>query len=178
MTELKVNRAYLSLGSNIHPARNVAAAASALLCHGTVVAVSQVWESPPADLSDQDNYLNAAVLLETTLSASQLYADVIRPIEHSLKRRRDSDNKNAPRTIDIDVSLFNDEVLELGHRRIPDPDIVKYAFLALPLAQVAPTFVHPKCGRTLGQIAEELKSCAPMIKLRPDVIVLPQCSNP
>lgn len=170
----RLNRAYLALGSNIDPEENLLAAVRALSEHGRIVAASGVWQSPPADCSHQDNYLNAAVLLETHLDAPTLCRQAIHRIEVRLKRVRDPNNKNAPRTIDIDVAFFNREILEIDHRKIPDPEILERAFLAVPLAEIDPRFVHPLCGQTLKQIAEELEPDSPLMKLRPDVALWPK----
>jgi len=158
--------AFLSLGSNIAPETNIAAAVRELAAYGRVVRASRVWETPPVGFPDQPNYLNAAVLLETTLSAPELHDVAIAAIEHKLGRVRDPGNRNAPRTIDIDIALFNREVLSVGHRTIPDPDILSRAFVAVPLAELD---MHPEDGRTLAEIAAALKATTPEMRLRPDV---------
>jgi 2-amino-4-hydroxy-6-hydroxymethyldihydropteridine diphosphokinase len=152
MSDHPAQRAYLSLGSNIEPERNLPAAVRALAAFGRVVAVSGVWESTPFE-SSGNNFLNAAVLLETELSAVRIYNEAIPGIEQQLGRVRDPRNKNAPRTIDVDLSLFNHDVLELAGHRIPDPDIAKRPFVAVPLAELDLDYAHPTLGRTLGDIA-------------------------
>jgi 2-amino-4-hydroxy-6-hydroxymethyldihydropteridine diphosphokinase len=156
------NRAYLSLGSNIEPEVNLPAAVRELAQFGRVVAVSKVWESAPfgesaaARSPAAKNFLNGAVLLETELSVEAICGEAVPAIEQRLGRVRDPHDKNAPRTIDVDVSLFNDDRLTVGHRTIPDPDIVKRAFVAMPLAEIAPDYVLPTNKRTLAEIAAEL----------------------
>lgn len=147
------NDAYLVLGSNIEPEQNLPAAAGMLAEYGTVCRVSRVWESPPADRSDQANYLNAAVLLRTPLNPYEIRSRAIDAIEQRLGRRRDPSDRYAARTIDIDLALFNSEELEYDGRRIPDPDILTRAFVAVPLAELSPDYVHPVTGRTLAEIA-------------------------
>lgn len=147
------NSAYLLLGSNIEPEHNLPAAVQLLAESGDVQRVSHVWESAPADGSDQPNYLNAAVLLRTRLGPGELRGSVISHVERRLGRRRDPANRFAARTIDIDVALFNNDVLEYDGGRIPDPDILTRPFVAVPLAELAPDHVHPEDGRTLGEIA-------------------------
>jgi 2-amino-4-hydroxy-6-hydroxymethyldihydropteridine diphosphokinase len=148
----EVNLAYLSLGSNIDPERNLPAAVTHLARFGHVRAVSSVWESAPVGLADQSNFLNAAVLLETELSAQALRGEAIAKIEQALGRVR-TGNKNAPRTIDIDIVLFNHDVLQVGHRHIPDPELLERPFVAIPLAEIAPDYIHPETDQTLEQIA-------------------------
>jgi 2-amino-4-hydroxy-6-hydroxymethyldihydropteridine diphosphokinase len=152
------NRAYLSLGSNIHAERNLPAAVRELAVLGRVLAVSRVWESPPfgSDSRHAENFLNAAVLLQTEFSAEIVCDVVVCKIESRLGRVRDPDDKNAPRTIDVDLSLFNAEILTIGHHTIPDPAILTRAFVAVPLAEVDPEYVHPVVRRRLREIANEL----------------------
>jgi 2-amino-4-hydroxy-6-hydroxymethyldihydropteridine diphosphokinase len=148
------HRAYLALGSNIAAETNLPAAVERLADYGRVKRVSTVWESRPVGDTDQPNFLNAAVLLETSLSAEELKRVAIAEIERCLQRVRDPQNKNAARTIDIDIALFNQDVLSLGENRIPDPDILTRPFLAVPLAELDPEYVHPTDGQTLHAIAE------------------------
>lgn len=169
MAEQRLNRAYLALGSNIDPERNLPAAVKKLSCYGTIVAVSNVWESAPVGFAEQPNFLNAAVLLETTLSAHKLRNDAIATIEHELGRVRDPGNVNAPRTIDIDIALFNRDVLQVGRRHVPDPQILERDFLAKPLAELDPDYVHPEDGRTLADIARQITNAGPPMLIRRDV---------
>jgi 2-amino-4-hydroxy-6-hydroxymethyldihydropteridine diphosphokinase len=164
--------AYLSLGSNIAPERNLPAAVKALGRYGKVVRVSRVWESTPVGFAGQANFLNAAVLLETNLLAAELHDIAIAAIEHELGRVRDPRNRNAPRTMDIDISLYNRDRLQLGRRRIPDPDILTRAFVAVPLSELDPTYVHPEVERTLAEIAAgfDLVDCG--LRARTDVRLL------
>jgi 2-amino-4-hydroxy-6-hydroxymethyldihydropteridine diphosphokinase len=162
------NLAYLSLGSNIEPERNLPAAVALLGQFGRVIAVSSVWQSAPVGFTEQADFLNAAALLETPLSAQALREQGIAQIEKSLKRVR-TENKNAPRTIDIDIMLFNDEVFALGQRHIPDPEVLERPFVAIPLAEIAPDYVHPETGRTLEQIAGRFDPAAARMSRRDDV---------
>ena len=167
MSDRPAQRAYLSLGSNIEPERNLPAAVRALATFGRVVAVSGVWESAPFE-SSGNNFLNAAVLLETELSAARIYHEAIPGIEQQLGRVRDPHDKNAPRTIDVDLSLFNHDVLELAGHRIPDPDVVKRPFVAVPLAELDRDYMHPTLGRTLADIAASWTTHSGL-RPRPDV---------
>ena len=152
----ELNRAFVTLGSNIEPEANLAAAVRSLReqAEVEVVAVSPVYQTAPVGTLDQADFLNAAVLLRTGLSAEALKAQVLAPIEVALGRVRTAD-KNAARTIDLDIALFNYEVSEAG-RRIPDPDVLIYPHVALPLADIAPYYVHPESGETLAEIAERM----------------------
>jgi dihydroneopterin aldolase/2-amino-4-hydroxy-6-hydroxymethyldihydropteridine diphosphokinase len=149
------NRVLISLGANIDPERNLVEAVRRLAerCH--LLAVSPVYETRPVGRTDQPNFLNAAALIETDLDAAQLKHQVLRPIESELGRVRTAD-RNAPRTIDLDISLFGDQILDVEERHIPDPEILRFAHIARPLADLAPEFRHPETGQTLLQIAQAL----------------------
>jgi 2-amino-4-hydroxy-6-hydroxymethyldihydropteridine diphosphokinase len=168
-----MNRAYLALGSNIDPEHNLPAAVRLLGEHGEVQRVSRVWESPPVGFAEQPNFLNAAVLLLTDLSARDLRLKAIAGIERRLGRTRDPGNRNAPRTIDIDIALFNQDVLDIDHRHIPDPDLLERDFVAVPVAELAPDYVHPETKQTLSSIAGAFRAGAPAGSLeeRPDVLL-------
>ena len=166
----KANLAYLSLGSNIEPERHLPAAVAHLTRYGCVRAVSTVWETPPVGFRDQPNFLNAAVLLETDLPAQALREEAIAAIESALGRVR-TENKNAPRTIDIDIMLFNYDVLRVGRRRIPDPEVLERSFVAIPLAEIAPEYVHPETGQTLQAIAKRFDSEEAGMRPRKDIVL-------
>jgi len=168
MSDAPPNLAYLSLGSNVEPERNLPAAVARLGRWGRVRAVSAVWESAPVGFADQPNFLNAAALLETGLSAQGLRQEAIASIETALGRVRTA-NKNAPRTIDIDIMLFNHDVLQVGQRRIPNPEVLERPFVAIPLAEIAPDYVHPETGQTLRQIARRFDPAGAGMSRRDDV---------
>lgn len=170
MSDGPFNRAYLALGSNIEPETNLPAAVMRLADYGRVLAVSSVWESAAVGDTNQPDFLNAAVLLETTLTAEQLKRAAIGEIEQTLGRQRDPSNENAARTIDIDIALFNDDVLLVGESRIPDPEILERPFLAVPLAELDADYQHPTAGRTLQEIAASLSNDS--LRIRDDVALM------
>jgi 2-amino-4-hydroxy-6-hydroxymethyldihydropteridine diphosphokinase len=153
------HRAVLLLGSNVDKERNLPAAVRLLhrLCR--VLAVSPVYETAPVGLAEQPYFLNAAVLVETKLDAPALKQTVLNRVEEELGRRRQSD-KFASRIIDVDLVLFDDAILKLGHRRIPDPDLRRYLHVAVPVADLLPDYVHPETGENLATIAARLRAAA------------------
>lgn len=159
-------RVFVALGSNIDPERNLPEAVLRLSQRCHLVAVSPVYETAPVGTTDQARFLNAAALVETDLGAAELKERVLRAIELEMGRVR-SDDKNAPRTIDLDIALFGDQVLDLGKGHIPDPDILRYRHVAVPLADLAPERVHPETGQTLSEIAQGLPGGD--LRRRPDV---------
>ena len=155
-----MNDVYLILGSNIDKERNLPAAVALLRDMVKVVAVSSVYETVPVGLQEQPNFWNTAVHLQTPLTASQLKRQVLAAIEQKLKRVR-QDDKNGPRTIDLDIVLFNDEVFDYDGgdgqtRHIPEPDLVRFGHVAVPLAELAPNMLHPETAESLQSIASRL----------------------
>jgi 2-amino-4-hydroxy-6-hydroxymethyldihydropteridine diphosphokinase len=162
----KLNRVFVALGSNIEPERNLREAVRQLASRCRLLAISPVYQTKPVGKTDQPDFMNAAALIETEMGAAELKTQVLQAIEQSLGRVRSAD-KNAPRTIDLDITLFNAEVFDLGHRHIPDPDLIRYAHVAVPVADLAPLLNHPESGQTLKEIAEKLSS-ADLVP-RPDI---------
>ena len=176
-----MNRVFISMGSNIDGERNLREAVRRLSSRCRLLAVSPVYETAPADRAGEvgranqvgraDNFLNAAALIETDLTAAELKTTVLQDIEQELGRVRTED-KYAPRTIDLDISLFNDQVFDVGQRHIPDPEIAKYPHIAVPLADLAPDQRHPETGQTLGLIARGLPASG--LLRRTDIVLWPE----
>ena len=155
-----MNSVVIALGSNIEKERNLPLAVALLREMCEVTAVSPVYETIPVGLRNQPNFLNTAVLIQTDLSATQIKQGPIHTIETQLQRVRTED-LNAPRTIDADIVLFNDDVFEYDGgdgrmRQIPDPDLLKFPHVAVLVADLLPDMPHPQTGEPLSQIAQRL----------------------
>ena len=153
----KLQAVLITLGSNIERERNLPQAVALLRRHARMrlQAVSPIYESlPVGDHPDQPAYFNAAVLIETELAPAAL-KETLRTIESTLGRVRTVD-KYAPRTIDLDIAFYGRQVFDLDGWHIPDPDVVHFPHLALPLADVAPAWVHPELKLTLEEIVKRL----------------------
>lgn len=155
-----MNQVVIALGSNIEKEQNLPQAIALLREMCVVTAVSPIYETEPVGLLNQPRFWNAAVLIETDLSASEIKQQIIGPIETKLKRVRQAD-KNAPRTIDADIVLFNDAVFEYDggdgrSRAIPDPDLRRFAHVAVPVADLLPDFPHPETGELLRELAKRV----------------------
>lgn len=147
----------LSLGSNIDPAANMVRAYDELCLELEVVAASRLFASVGVGDRPMPEFLNAAIEVRTDLDPFPLKFDLLREIEARLGRRRTAD-RNAPRTIDLDIALFGDLVIDEPDSGlvVPDPEIPTRAHVAIPLADLSPNRRHPTDGRTLRAIAEEL----------------------
>lgn len=155
MTQPPPTTALLMLGSNRDPLPNLRAALALLRAACTVVAVSSVYESAAeGSTAGGPPYLNAAVRVVTDQTAEAFKLGVLRTIESRLGRQRDG---SAPGDvpIDLDIALWGDTPLTYGSKpwRSPSPDMLTYAFVALPLAEIAPDTLHPETGQTLAEIA-------------------------
>ncbi|HEX6383655.1 MAG TPA: 2-amino-4-hydroxy-6-hydroxymethyldihydropteridine diphosphokinase [Anaerolineae bacterium] len=176
-----MNRVFVVLGSNINKEENLPLAVRLLSKVCRVVAVSSVYETIPVGLRDQPNFFNVAILLETEMEASALKEEVLSEIERRLQRQRTA-NRNAPRTIDADIVLFNDEVFDYGgagghQRHVPDPDLLNFAHVAVPVAELVPDLPHPETDEPLASVAARLMVTAtedgrPPLWKRPDISLL------
>lgn len=154
--DYRKNIIYVSLGSNIDPEKNLPRAIYLLRQYTTLLAISPVYRTAPQGYTDQPPFLNMAVKIHTHRTPIEFKTQVIDRIEQELQRVRDPQNKNAPRTIDLDISLWGDQALEYGDKPwiVPDKDIIKFAHVAVPLADLAPDDLHPTEKKTLRAIAQ------------------------
>lgn len=163
---------FLALGSNIKPEIHLRRATEELARRFRVLSISRIYESEPVGAPGSTPFLNAAIMIRTDLPVTELKFRCLRPIEDRLGRKR-TEEPNAPRTIDIDIVLYGVLILEVPELglEIPDPDILRHAHLALPLADLAPHFKHPTTGQTLRQIAD-LHGPTPGVLARDDLAPL------
>lgn len=150
-------RAFVSVGSNIDPARNVRAALGLLSARVRLSALSTVYLTAALGRPEQDPYYNCVVAIETDLAPHTLKHGVLRPIEDALGRRRTAD-KFAPRAIDLDLIAYGDLVLDEDGMRLPDPEILERPFLAVPLCELAPGWKVAGRNRAIEAVAAALGS--------------------
>lgn len=137
---------YLGLGSNINPAMNIVKAIYLLRQFVEIESISSAWETIAVG-SPGPNFINIAVRVRSSLSADKLKNEVIRTIESKLGRVRTKD-KNAPRTIDIDILIVDDQ--------ITDDQIWSSAHVAVPLSELKPNLTHPRTEQELIIVANQL----------------------
>ncbi len=119
-----------------------------------VIAVSDFLETEPVGPIDQCRFLNAAATLETGLGPRELLAH-IHAIERERGRERAAERRWGPRTLDIDILLYDDLVIDEPGLTIPHPRLHERRFALEPLAQIAPEVVVPTLKRTVAELLGE-----------------------
>jgi len=144
-------RSYVGVGSNLGDRRAHLAAAVRSLCAGGDVAVlrrSRVWETAPVG-PPQPPYLNAVLELESGLSAGRLLERLL--LAEASEGRVRSERWEA-RTLDLDLLLHGEEVVDLPGLRVPHPRLAERRFVLAPLAELAPELVVPGLGRAVAEL--------------------------
>ena len=163
--------AFISIGSNIDPENYLPRAIQCLHTLGRILKTSRVYQNAALDRPEQPDFLNAAVLIETYLQPLELRKR-LREIEADLDRVR-TDDKYAPRTLDLDLCLLGTKVVLTPELTLPDPDIEHRAHLAIPLSELDSDYIHPVTYSTLAEIARRLKPHSDLT-YREDVTLLIQ----
>ena len=148
--------AYIALGSNLaSPLEQVNAAVQALgaIPQSRIVAASSFYRTPPLGPQDQPDYLNATVVLETALDAEALL-DNTQHIELQQGRVRKAE-RWGPRTLDLDIMLFGNEVINTDRLTVPHYDMKNRGFMLWPLFEVAPDLIFPD-GSSLKSVLDDL----------------------
>lgn len=139
-------RVYISIGSNIDAENNVRLAIHALQEHYGKLILSSVYESEAVGF-EGDNFLNLVAGLNTEEDVHTVAA-TLRKIEDDNGRDR-SGPRFSPRTVDLDLLLYDDLVLQGDGLVLPRDEITKNAFVLLPLEEIAPQLIHPVSGNTM-----------------------------
>ena len=147
-----MNRIYLSLGSNLGDRKKNLEKGRVLLeeLAGMIMAESAVYETEPWGFCSDMNFYNQAISLLSDLNPPQLL-HTIHEIEGRCGRKPDSE-RNAPRTLDIDILFFNDKIINTQELVIPHPSLHLRRFVLVPLAEIAPQLVHPLLQMKIGEM--------------------------
>ena len=157
-----MNKAYLLTGSNLGKRKeNLDKAGELIVTHcGSIIKASSVYETAAWGKTEQPNFLNQALQIDTALNAKQLIRHILK-VEKLMGRARKE--KYDPRIIDIDILLFNDEKHNYPFLKIPHPEMQNRRFALIPLAEIAPSVIHPVSKKT---IAELLKECPDQLEVK------------
>jgi 2-amino-4-hydroxy-6-hydroxymethyldihydropteridine diphosphokinase len=142
---------YISVGSNIEPSENILKALEKLERYVFVKATSTFYRTMPIGRPEQQFFLNGVWLIETGKSPRELKFGILRRIEEELGRIRTQD-KYAARTIDLDIALYGDKVINEPGLVIPDPDIRRRNFIAIPLKELDPSLILPDTGEPISSL--------------------------
>ena len=148
-----MNLSYISIGSNIGDRlQHLQEATRALHTYGgvNVLAVSSVYETAPVGYTDQADFLNLVVKIETDISAHELLK-VCQKIEQGLGRERTI--RWGPRTADLDILLYNNDNIAVEKLTVPHPRMQERAFVLIPLLEIEPSITHPVTGRQFSEEA-------------------------
>lgn len=158
-----MHQAYLLIGSNLPPREEWILKTETLIgihC-GNITGRSSVYETAAWGLQDQPDFLNRALELETDLSPEQLI-NMTQHIENMLGRQRLI--KWGPRTVDIDILLYDTLIIDQPALKIPHPGMSVRKFVLIPLSELAPDFIHPVSRQSIRQMAEACTDPLPVHK--------------
>ena len=149
--------AYLGLGTNVGNKRRNMITAAALLAErvGDILALSGFYETEPWGFESENFFLNAAVKLKTSFSPLEVL-QITQQIEKELGRTEKSNVVYHDRIIDIDILLYEDEVLQIPKLTLPHPLMHERKFVMDPLAEIAPFVVHPVLKERIIDLKERL----------------------
>jgi len=167
--------AYIGVGSNIEPYKNIESALILLKKAVTVANCSTFYRTEPLKNRDQDDYINGVWEITTDLEPEQIKFNLLKDIENKLGRKKTAD-KYSSRTIDLDLILYDDLVVNNKKIILPDKHIYSRSFLALPLYEINESLIIPDTKKTIKCIIGKMdkKSLIPetdfTLRLR-DIIV-------
>ena len=151
---------FIGVGSNVERDTSIRAGVADLRAHYGELRLSSVYESEAVGFVG-DAFYNLVVSFDTQEPIDTV-ADVLAAIEDRNGRRRGS-GKFTPRTLDLDLLLYGDEVVNTARFHVPRDEILRYAFVLWPLAEIAPDLRHPQTGESFAQLWERFDKHGPAL---------------
>ncbi len=158
-------RAFVGMGSNLGEREALIGQALdelAALPDTTLIRASSLYDTEPVGVVEQPRFLNAVAMLDTELTARQLLWNLQR-IEARLGRTRSQ--RWGPRTMDLDLLLYGDLVIEEDDLRLPHPELARRAFVLVPLVELDPQITHPVSGLSVVQMLARLEHKSPIKRI-------------
>lgn len=156
---------FLGLGGNVGNVSDTFNAVHKMVEHsiGSIVISSSKYKTEPWGNKDQDYFLNEVIGVKTNLKPRNVLKSIL-DIEKELGRHRDKDNRFAPRTIDIDILFYGEQIINDEDLQIPHPRLHMRNFVLTPLAEIVPDLVHPLLKRKIIDLFESNSDTALVIK--------------
>lgn len=147
---------YIALGSNIGDRqKNLEIALNEIKKIATITKQSKIHETDPVDYKNQNKFINMAIELKTKLSPSELLKK-LQEIEQKMGRKREIEK--GPRVIDLDILLYNKEIINRPNLKIPHPTMHQRSFVLEPLSEIAPKIKHPVLNQTINELRKNRKT--------------------
>jgi 2-amino-4-hydroxy-6-hydroxymethyldihydropteridine diphosphokinase len=164
VTLQRMNSAYLVTGGNIGNRQDQLSHAARLIQErcGVIIDKSSLYETAAWGKTDQENFLNQALVVETSLNARDLLNEILY-IENLMGR--DRLEKYGPRIIDIDIIFFNHQIIKENGLVVPHPEMSHRRFVLEPLNEVIPAYIHPIYYKTVSQLLKECDDALPVKKI-------------
>ncbi|MBS3128746.1 2-amino-4-hydroxy-6-hydroxymethyldihydropteridine diphosphokinase [Candidatus Woesearchaeota archaeon] len=150
-----MTKVFLGLGSNLGDRKAYLEKAMSCLKEKTkIVACSSLYKTEPVGYGNQNDFYNRVIEIETRLQPKKLLT-FLQKIEKKLGKKKK--RKNGPRTIDIDILLYDRLVIKEKNLIIPHPRMHERRFVLIPLKEIAPKFVHPKMKKSISELLRSVK---------------------
>lgn len=149
---------YIGVGSNISPEKNIKKALKESCKYLKISKISTFYRTKPLLTKDQDDYLNGVWEFYSTIDVHEIKFNILRVIEEQIGRVRTEDSC-ASRTIDLDILLYSDLVINEEGITIPDPDIYKRYFIVKPLMELNADIILPDTKSSISEILDKVERC-------------------
>ena len=159
------NISYIGIGSNQgDPLTNCTVAIEHICAsgHSRLLDQSSFYHTEPWGYRDQDDFINLVIKIETSLSPLDLLS-FLQGVERKLAKKQDI--PWGPRTIDLDILFYNNDILESSQLTIPHSFVCQRGFVLHPLEEIAPHLIHPVYNQTISQLLDSLDDDNQVIKL-------------
>jgi len=151
-----MSKVFIGLGGNIGNVQETFVKVIAIVEEkiGSVINQSSLYKTAPWGFKDQNDFLNKVICVNTNLSPADVLKNLL-TIELMMGRNRNANNKNAPRTIDLDILFYDDKIIADDNLVVPHPRLHLRNFVLGPLAEIAPNYIHPVILKKIKEIAAE-----------------------